>query len=433
MKLFKFIFLQILIIIIYSTVLYAEDTNISKNYYIITSGSGASRDEAIKIALREAVERVIGVFVYTTTSVDKFKLVKDEILTTTRGSVQDYDILKEEQSDKIYFITLKVHVKADEIKDKINRSKNAITYDNALKDYSLIQNKREKLLKYIELLKSINERPLMDRYSVDYSGYEVMNIKLKQTTIKLKAHLAINPFYWDIYYKILDLISEDCSQDDSVKLCTYLSDNPSKPIDQGKKYCVNRDIYPYLLHRTPVDLQFFLNKPKEEEKGFFGSSDTSSRTEKYIRMIGALDENLLAYHSMGYLQAEQFESLLRQKYIKSECIEERNNRWAIRGDACYKLGAPAISKMNSTPGVRMITVNRDDCNLSKAAVRQFFHVLDENGIEIGTEFIFNSAEAVKELPFVKVNIGLAETNNDIYFPRYSGKCEMNAKCIIHVK
>jgi hypothetical protein len=69
MKLFRFICFQILIVLISVTMLYAESTETikSKDYYITVTGSGTSRDDAIKIALREAVERAIGVFVYTTT------------------------------------------------------------------------------------------------------------------------------------------------------------------------------------------------------------------------------------------------------------------------------------------------------------------------------------------------------------------------------
>jgi hypothetical protein len=366
------------------------------------------------------------------TSVENFQLVKDEILTATRGMVQNYDILREEQSDKVYFLTLKVRVKSDEIKGKIDRSQKAVTYDNALKDYSLIQSRKEKIKKYIELLKAINERPLMERYSVDYTGYEIVNVGLN-----LKARITINPFFWDTYSKIIDVINDDCSQGNLVKLCTYF-DNQLESTDQGKKYCVNTDVYPYLLHRTPVDLQFFLKKQKENKKGFFGSSGSSKGLEKYTRFIGALDENILVYQPSMYLQAEQFQSLLRQKYIKSECIAEGNLRWVDRKDDCYMFNKKAIGKMNSMPDF-LATVRKthrppSECKLPRTA--QFFHMLDANGMEIGTEFIFYNEEDIKELPSVKVNIGFAGTNDNIYFPAYLNNCERKGgghTCVIQVK
>ena len=437
MKLLRFICFQILIVIIAVTMTYAESAEAirSKDYYIVVTGSGTSRDDAIKIALREAVERAIGVFVYSTTSVEKFQLVKDEILTATRGMVQNYDILKEEQSDKIYFLTLKVLVKADEIKEKIGRSQKAITYDNALKDYSLIESRKEKIQKYIEVLKAINDRPLMERYSIDYTGYEIVNVSLKQTKVKLKARIAMNPFFWDTYSKIIDVISDDCSQEDSVKLCTFLYDNHPKSTYQGKKYCVNTDVYPYLLHRTPVDLQFFLKKQK---KGFFGSSKD---LEKYTRFIGALDENLLTYQPFMYIHAGMFQSLLRQKYIKSECFAEGNLRYANRRDDCYMFNKAAIRQMNSMSGFLTVPSARPkgECELPRAAFLQYLHMLDANGIEIETEFIFYNEEDIKELPSVKVNIGFADfVYFEVYPPqsKYRDNCKPmgdRGKCVILVK
>lgn len=392
-----------MIVVISVTMTFAQGTEATKSndYHITVTGSGASRDDAIKIALREAIERAVGVFVYTTTSVENYQLLKDEILTATRGMVQDYDILKEEQSDKIYFLTLKVRVKADEIKNKIDRSQKAITYDNALKDYSLIQSRKEKLKKYIELLKAINDRPLQERYSVDYTGYEIVHVGLNQTKVNIKARIAINPFFWDTYYKIIELISDDCSQEDSVKLCTYLYDNQLKSANQGKKYCVNADVYPYLLHRTPVDLKFFLKNKKEGKKGFFGSSGSSKDSAIYTRFIGALDENLLTNQQGYYLDSDQFGTLLKQKYMQSACVAKRD--YTPKAD-CYWLNKESISRMNSVPDVLNRARPKGECKL----IKQLFHIFDANGKEIVTEFIFYNEEDVKELHSVKVNIQIAD-------------------------
>ena len=82
---------------------------------ITTVGTGATRDEAIQDALRSAVERAVGIYIYSSTEVDNFKLVKDQIIASSRGYVKDYEIIKEYQKEGVFFMTLNVQVNVSSI------------------------------------------------------------------------------------------------------------------------------------------------------------------------------------------------------------------------------------------------------------------------------------------------------------------------------
>ncbi len=58
-------------------------------------GMGVDRDQALNNALQVAVEQVVGVTVKSNTDVADFQVIKDEIVTHSKGYVKSYKILKE--------------------------------------------------------------------------------------------------------------------------------------------------------------------------------------------------------------------------------------------------------------------------------------------------------------------------------------------------
>ena len=77
---------------------------------LIVSADGSSKDEAVKLALRSAIEQTYGTFVSANTTILNDELVKDEIVTVTNGNIKNY----EESSSNIVngktYITLKATV-----------------------------------------------------------------------------------------------------------------------------------------------------------------------------------------------------------------------------------------------------------------------------------------------------------------------------------
>ena len=60
---------------------------------LVTSGKGATEDEATRVALRSAIEQAFGTFVSANTSVVNDELVKDEIVTVSSGNVVGYNLI----------------------------------------------------------------------------------------------------------------------------------------------------------------------------------------------------------------------------------------------------------------------------------------------------------------------------------------------------
>lgn len=92
----------ILLTLLFCHVAWAKD--------IIVDGVGPSRDDAIRDALRLAVEQAVGTLVDSQTVSNNSQIISDEIYTKSQGFVQDYHIIKEQNNGGMYTISANVKV-----------------------------------------------------------------------------------------------------------------------------------------------------------------------------------------------------------------------------------------------------------------------------------------------------------------------------------
>ncbi|MGX9365446.1 hypothetical protein ACTVJH_05325 [Desulfoplanes sp. PS50] len=79
-------------------------------------GMGVDRDHALTNALQVAVEQVVGVTVKSSTDVVDFQVIKDEIVTHSKGYVKSYKIIEEiKEADGGFRLTVDAQVDAGQI------------------------------------------------------------------------------------------------------------------------------------------------------------------------------------------------------------------------------------------------------------------------------------------------------------------------------
>ncbi|MFC1811318.1 hypothetical protein ACFL03_01350 [Thermodesulfobacteriota bacterium] len=81
--------------------------------------SMSSKEDALRQAMRLAVEQAVGVFVHSETEVENFELKKDKILSRTQGYVTSYTVLKEEKVDDVIKVVIRATISLDKIKDDL--------------------------------------------------------------------------------------------------------------------------------------------------------------------------------------------------------------------------------------------------------------------------------------------------------------------------
>lgn len=95
-----------------SSIVEQEHPSNSKDIIVLTvSSDGPTKDDAVKNALRTAIEQAFGAFVSANTTILNEELVKDEIVTVTNGSIKEYkEISSAQTANGTYSVTLSATV-----------------------------------------------------------------------------------------------------------------------------------------------------------------------------------------------------------------------------------------------------------------------------------------------------------------------------------
>ena len=127
----------------------------------VSQGIGSSADAALKDALNQAVQQVVGSLVNSETLVKNDKLIKEEILTHSNGYVKKYHVLKKVHpiSNGMYSVTIKAEVVEQTLKERLNNiNVTQVTLDDMHNIWAQIesQNSRKDSAEYF-LIKTLNK------------------------------------------------------------------------------------------------------------------------------------------------------------------------------------------------------------------------------------------------------------------------------------
>lgn len=83
---------------------------------LVSNGTGSTKEEATKNALRSAIEQAFGTFVSANTAVLDDELIKDEIVTVSTGNIKTYKVLSSSLSSSgLYDVAVQAIVSIDQL------------------------------------------------------------------------------------------------------------------------------------------------------------------------------------------------------------------------------------------------------------------------------------------------------------------------------
>ena len=86
----------------------------------IQDNPSISRDNAIKDALRKAVEQAVGMMVSAESIVENAALVRDNIYSKTQGYIKQYKIVKEAPAQNVYLVTVLAVIGISDLKNDLD-------------------------------------------------------------------------------------------------------------------------------------------------------------------------------------------------------------------------------------------------------------------------------------------------------------------------
>ena len=93
---------------------------------VIVTGVGTDPEKAIQNAFSQAIEQAVGVLVDAETVVKNDQLIRDEILTYSRGYMEKYEVVKRWQEDGLHHATIRAVVARDKLVEKLRGMKIAV-------------------------------------------------------------------------------------------------------------------------------------------------------------------------------------------------------------------------------------------------------------------------------------------------------------------
>ena len=99
---------------------YAQDKVRAVGMATINKGAvDIARDKAIENAQRNAVEEKVGVMITSFSEVENFQVKMDQILSESKGFINNYTIVSEERAGNAYKVTIEADVGAGRLKDRM--------------------------------------------------------------------------------------------------------------------------------------------------------------------------------------------------------------------------------------------------------------------------------------------------------------------------
>lgn len=117
---------------------------------VVSSGQGTTEDEAIKIALRTALEDAFGTFISSSTEIVNDILISDEIVSLTQGNIKEYNIVNSSRLEKrLYSVTVESIVSLNKLSSyceskgmSINLDLSALSMDLKMQEFNRLNEKK---------------------------------------------------------------------------------------------------------------------------------------------------------------------------------------------------------------------------------------------------------------------------------------------------
>lgn len=190
---------------------------------LVTSGTGKTKDDAIKNALRNALEQTYGTFVSANTQVVNDELIKDEIVSIASGNVQGYNEISSSETEDGFDVSLRVVVSIGKLVSFAeNHGMNTELAGNTfMQNINLAklnqENEISALNNLMEQLQTIKEKGLFDfeiKVSQPQKEYDdVFTVEAEVMAIPNKNYEA----FWDVIDKTLSSLSMSPAENENYK------------------------------------------------------------------------------------------------------------------------------------------------------------------------------------------------------------------------
>jgi hypothetical protein len=182
---------------------------------ITCNGTGQTLEEAKKVALRSAIEQAFGAFISSNTEILNDKVVSDQIISVTNGSIQSYESLSESQfPDGRWGTTIKANVSVGKLTSFVQSKGVNVEIKGGLFAINIKQqmlNEQGEEFAVLEMVKILHEQFQNSfDYTLETGTPQAIDAESKNWSIPMKVIVKCNKnieFCEDYFVKTMKALS----------------------------------------------------------------------------------------------------------------------------------------------------------------------------------------------------------------------------------
>jgi len=326
---------------------------LEKTIDVMTVSTSESKSEAIKLALRDALEQTFGTFISSSTEILSDEIVKDEITSLSSGNILKYEIISELQlPNGLYSVSIKSTVSIKSFATYMQNKGHKVSFSGSkftmdIKLLNLNQQSEDKAIKNMivvlkEMMKNsvdfkilASSEPILDEISYVDRG---VTIKKKLYKVRIDVGWELNKNYTSFENYFIESLKGISMKNSEIN--KYLN--------------LNKDIHQFLV----IDKEN-LNYDNENIKDIFPYTQKYPSSH-YIGGQQRLTLRALNPNSGDVLDSRRFhtwlkenEAFIKSKYPSIEGKELKNAKKALRA---FKMNHGKIKHVSNN---NILTLLRD--------------------------------------------------------------------------
>lgn len=339
----------------------------------VATGFGATYQDALSVALRNAAESASGLIVASGSTMERGELVEDRTATAAAAHVRAYEVLDRDVTEEGTAVTIKAQVArwpiGKPIEAPIQQSppSNLDALQGALKNLRL---QRDVLQTYL----GDAEKQLEMGYDAYMAGYVIEDVSLDGVHGYYRVMLSANKGYWDNYFWLIERMDVGREHGNAIDEGRITVNSAAAAVHPNARH-VHASLEPYLAR--PLHVHVSVGQSALPVTLYKNSAFTMSRPNELLRIERGRDDETGRVHD-GVLEFNR--GMLFTRRLK---LEELN-------EAGYSVKAYAGM---SVPGR----------NLAERAFKPFFNEPDhvfgadcyDKPVELRVPFVLGSAEDIQ--------------------------------------
>ena len=183
-----------------------------KSRFIEAEGSGDTPEEALKDAFRAAVRSAVGAYVDEDTRVENDEVITDQVLTHSRGCIDNYEKLSEKSEDGVTHVTIRAVVKPDEVVNCLRKANVAMTDLSGEQFWANVTSKRQEEKDAESLLRKALEGFPENCLKAEPIGEPRQDHNETLTRLGITVRLAVDPQAYQTFSRELQRVLEQIAK-----------------------------------------------------------------------------------------------------------------------------------------------------------------------------------------------------------------------------